>query len=92
MDHPHQLLQRLRLELAHGEEALVQPRAGACSQSFLEKNTKHIKALKNVPTRLGGLVRNQSLFAGGLTSDISRFRKRRLMELEGEGEVKADTS
>lgn len=37
VNHPHQLLQRLRLELAHGKDALVQPRAGACSQSFLLK-------------------------------------------------------
>lgn len=36
VDHPHQLLQRLRLELTHGEDALVQPRAGACPQGFLE--------------------------------------------------------
>lgn len=45
VNHAHQLLQRLRLELAHGKDALVQPRAGACSQSFLlKKDTKQIKA------------------------------------------------
>ena len=40
MNHSHQLLQRLRLELAHGEDPLVQPRAGSCPQGFLEESTK----------------------------------------------------
>lgn len=39
VNHSHQLLQRLRLELAHGEDPLVQPRAGSCPQGFLEENT-----------------------------------------------------
>lgn len=76
MNHPHQLLQRLRLELAHGKDALVQPRAGACSQSFLFKNTKQITvdSLKCPDTSQAfrrGFVINQNLFNGGLNSDIS---------------------
>lgn len=76
MNHPHQLLQRLRLELTHGKDALVQPRAGACSQSFLlKKSTKQIKAgsfkccdMSQVFTRF---VITQNLFNGGLNADIS---------------------
>lgn len=40
MDQPHQLLQRLRLELTHREDALVQPRAGSRPQGFLEGKTR----------------------------------------------------
>lgn len=35
MDRAHDLLQRLALELAHGEDALVQLGAGPCAQCFL---------------------------------------------------------
>lgn len=53
VNHPHQLLQRLRLELAHGEDALVQPRAGSCPQSFLLKDRiRRVFILISVPTRL----------------------------------------
>lgn len=37
MNHPHHLLQRLRLELAHGEDPLVEPGAGAGPQGFLKR-------------------------------------------------------
>lgn len=42
MNHSHQLLQRLRLELTHGKDALVQPRAGAGPQSFLETKAVYL--------------------------------------------------
>lgn len=46
MNHPHQLLQRLSLELTHGEDPLVQPRARSCPQGFL--GNKHKVSLKPV--------------------------------------------
>lgn len=47
MNHPHQLLQRLRLELAHGEDPLVQPRAGARPQRFLERKYRRFHVCTN---------------------------------------------
>lgn len=50
VNQPHQLLQRLRLELAHGEDALVQPRAGPRPQSFLLRDqTRRAFILRGVP-------------------------------------------
>lgn len=46
MNHPHQLLQRLSLELTHGKDPLVQPRARSCPQGFL--GNKYKVSLKSV--------------------------------------------
>lgn len=60
MDHPHQLLQRLRLELTHSGDALVQPRAGSRPKGFLEGKTKLLYFLQRFPASGGFSVTSEA--------------------------------
>lgn len=61
VDRPHQLRQRLRLELTHGEDALVQPRAGAGPKSFLEPNVEKKNQTPEKPFLLKHSMRAEGL-------------------------------